>query len=168
MLKKTFSHCSEIISEMEALLWGYSMLLHTLLQHRRKASHVLELYSAPQCSFPIICITNTKTELICKKTYSRFILIHPSALIYTRQKVMVVMLTSLHKWTMDHYIMYNMYLFSFRSKAQHVNLTLTSVLHLPARMEPLALTSLVITSANVWLHLKVMSTEGMGTESKVN
>lgn len=57
---------------------------------------------------------------------------------------------------------------SFLSKVQNVNLTLTSVFHLPARMEPLALTSLVITSANVWLHLKVMSTEGMGTKSKVN
>lgn len=57
---------------------------------------------------------------------------------------------------------------SFPSKVQHVNSTLTSVLHLPARMEPLALTSLVITSASVWLHLKVMSTERMGTKSKVN
>ena len=56
----------------------------------------------------------------------------------------------------------------FLSKVQSVNLTLMSVLHLPARMEPLALTSLVITSANVWLHLKVMRTEGMRTESKVN
>lgn len=42
-----------------------------------------------------------------------------------------------------------------------------SVLHLPARTEPLALTSLVITSANVWLHLKVMSTEGMVTKKKL-
>lgn len=57
---------------------------------------------------------------------------------------------------------------SFLSKVEDVNLTLMSVLHPPARMEPLALTSLVITSASVWLHLKVMSTEGMGTKSKVN
>lgn len=65
---------------------------------------------------------------------------------------------------------YNIFinLCSSLSKVQSVKLTLMSVLHLPARMEPLALTSLVITSANVWLHLKVMSTEGMGTKSKVN
>lgn len=43
-------------------------------------------------------------------------------------------------------------------QAQNVNLTLMSVAQLPARMEPLALTSLVITSASVWLRLKVMST----------
>lgn len=55
----------------------------------------------------------------------------------------------------------------FLSKVQNVNRTLTSVPLLPARMEQLALTSLVITSASVWLHLKVMSTEE-GGGSKVN
>ena len=49
-------------------------------------------------------------------------------------------------------------------KATHVSLTLMSVRRLPARMKPPALTSLVITSANAWLRLKVMSTEGMGTK----
>lgn len=56
----------------------------------------------------------------------------------------------------------------FLSQALHVNSTLTSVFRHPARMEPLALTNLVITSASVWLLLKVMSTQGMATISKVN
>lgn len=47
-----------------------------------------------------------------------------------------------------------------------MNVTLTTVLHLPARMELLALTCLVITSANVWLRLKVMSAEGMGDKKE--
>lgn len=56
----------------------------------------------------------------------------------------------------------------FTSQAPRVNSTLTSVLHRPARTEPLALTNLVITSASVQLLLKVMSTRGLATTSKVN
>lgn len=40
-----------------------------------------------------------------------------------------------------------------------------SVLHVPARMEPPALTMLVIIPVNAWLHLKVMTTE---REEKAN
>jgi len=40
-----------------------------------------------------------------------------------------------------------------------------SAIHFPARMEPPALTNLVITSANVWLHLKVMNTKGEGKQT---
>lgn len=47
------------------------------------------------------------------------------------------------------------------SKGQNVSWTLTSAPLLPARMGPLALTSLVITTASVWLHLKVKGTEGV-------
>lgn len=43
-----------------------------------------------------------------------------------------------------------------------------SVLHLPVRMEPPALTNRVITSANVWLHLKVMNTKGKGKANVIN
>lgn len=43
-----------------------------------------------------------------------------------------------------------------------------SVLHFPARMEAPALTNLVITTANVWLHLKVMNTEGEGKVNIIN
>lgn len=43
-----------------------------------------------------------------------------------------------------------------------------SVLHFPARMEPPALTNPVITSANVWLHLKVMNTKGEGKANIIN
>lgn len=43
-----------------------------------------------------------------------------------------------------------------------------SVLHIPARMELLALTNLVITSADVWLHLKVMNTKGEGEANIIN
>ena len=46
------------------------------------------------------------------------------------------------------------------SKDPNASGTLTSAPPLPARMGPLALTSLVITTANVWLHLKVISTRG--------
>lgn len=56
----------------------------------------------------------------------------------------------------------------FISQAPRVNSTLTSVLRRPARTEPLALTNLVITSASVRLLLKVMSTRGLATISKVN
>lgn len=56
----------------------------------------------------------------------------------------------------------------FTSQAPHVNSTLTSVPPRPARTELLALTNLVITSASVRLLLKVMSTWGMATISKVN
>lgn len=55
----------------------------------------------------------------------------------------------------------------FLSQVQSVNLTLTSVIPLPVRTEPLALTSLVITSANAWLHLKVIHPEGTGTKAKL-
>lgn len=59
----------------------------------------------------------------------------------------------------------------FLFQAQNVNLTLMSAAQLPARMEPLARTSLVITSASVWLRLKVMSAEGtcdiMGEKKKL-
>lgn len=40
-----------------------------------------------------------------------------------------------------------------------------TALHIPARMEPLALTMLVIMPVNAWLHLKVMTTE---REEKAN
>lgn len=43
-----------------------------------------------------------------------------------------------------------------------------SVLHFPARMEPPALTNLVIISANVWLRLKVMNTKGEGKANIIN
>lgn len=47
-----------------------------------------------------------------------------------------------------------------------MNLTLMSVAQLLAKMEPLALTSLVITSASVWLRLKVMSAEEACNQKK--
>lgn len=43
-----------------------------------------------------------------------------------------------------------------------------SVLHFPVRMEAPALTTLVITPANVWLHLKVMNTQGEGKVNIIN
>lgn len=42
------------------------------------------------------------------------------------------------------------------------------VLHIHARMELPALTNLVITSAIVWLHLKVMNTKGEGKANIIN
>lgn len=43
-----------------------------------------------------------------------------------------------------------------------------SVPHFPARMEAPVLTNLVITTANVWLHLKVMNTKGEGKVNIIN